>query len=236
MKIMFYDIETTGLFASNCGIHQISGAITELKPGDKRATVLDHFNFKMKPFQGKRVYPSALEVGGLTYDTIAAYPEPKAVYNQFIEIIKKHVNKFDPDDKMFLAGYNNLHFDNDFLRQWFCDCGDRYFGSYFWSNAMDVMAEAGKVLMNIRPFMPNFKLGTVAKTFGIKFDEGDLHDAMVDIRLTIQIFNKILENPSIRNLDGLNLGKMKEEVLAHKEEQRRENKHKKEQERYVVFE
>lgn len=59
---------------------------------------------------------------------------------------------------------------------------------------------------------------------------------MIDIRLTIQIFNKILENPSIRNLDGLNLGKMKEEVLAHKEEQRRENKHKKEQERYVVFE
>lgn len=236
MKIMFYDIETTGLYSSNCGIHQISGAISEIKNGDNRVSILDHFNFKVKPFKGKRVYPSALEVGGLTYDTIAAYPEPNEVYGQFMKIIKKHVDKFNPDDKIMLAGYNNLHFDNDFLRQWFHDCGDRYFGSYFWSNAIDVMAEAGKVLMNIRPFMPNFKLGTVAKTFGIKFDEGDLHDAMIDIRLTIQIFNKILENPEIRTLDGFNIGRMKEEVTIYKEEQKKEFRNKKEQERYVIFE
>lgn len=236
MKIMFYDIETTGLYASNCGIHQISGAIAEIRKDEKRVNILDHFNFKVKPFNGKRVYPSALEVGGITYDTISAYPEPAKIYEQFMKIIKKHVDKFNPDDKMFLAGYNNLHFDNDFLRQWFQDCGDRYFGSYFWSNALDVMAEAGKVLINVRPYMPNFKLGTVAKVLGIKFDEGDLHDAMIDIRLTIQIFNKILENPSIRSLDGFNIGKMKEEVTAYKEEQKKEFRNKKEQERYVIFE
>ena len=236
MKIMFYDIETTGLYSSNCAIHQISGAITELKGQNEPLSVLEHFNFKVRPFNGKRIYPSALEVGGVTYDTIASYPEPKAVYGQLIAIIKRHVNKFDPDDKMFLAGYNNLHFDNDFLRQWFVDCGDRYFGSYFWSNALDVMAEAGKVLMNIRPYMPNFKLGTVAKTFGIKFDENELHDAMIDIRLTIQIFNRILTNPQIRNLDGINVGKMKEEVLKYKEEQKREHGKKRDGERYSIFE
>lgn len=234
MKIMFYDIETTGLYSSTCAIHQISGAITEIR--GNRVSVLDHFNFKVRPFKGKRIYQSALDVGGIDIATISSYPEPNVVYDGLIKIIKKHVDKFNPDDKLFLAGYNNLHFDNDFLRQWFSDCGDRFFGSYFWSNALDVMAEAGRILINIRPFMPNFKLGTVAKTLGIHFNEEELHDAMIDIRLTIQIFNKILENPQIRTTDGLNIGKMKEDVLKYKEEQKKEFKNRKGREEYAVFE
>ena len=29
-------------------------------------------------------------------------------------------------------------FDNQFLRQWFADNGDQYFGSWFWPNTLDV--------------------------------------------------------------------------------------------------
>lgn len=236
MKIMFYDLETTGLLPSVCGIHQISGAITELVHSENRVRIIENFDFKVRPFVGKRVYSSALEVGGLSYDDISKYAEPIVVYKFLMQIIKKHVNKFDPDDKIILAGYNNLHFDNDFLRQWFIDCGDSYFGSYFWSNAIDVMSEAGVVLMNVRPYMPNFKLGTVAKVFGINFKEDELHDALTDINITIQIFNKILENPRVKQLDGFKLGEMKENVIKYREEQKKEFKNKKEKERYVIFE
>lgn len=235
MKLFFFDLETTGLFAATCGIHQIAGAIAEYNEQTNSLKFIDHFNFKMQPIKGKRVYPSALEVGGITMDMIQSYPEPNQVFNEFMSHLKKHVNKFDPDDKMFLVGYNSLSFDNEFLRQWFIDNGEKYFGSFFWSNSIDVMSEASRVLLQIRPFMPNFKLGTVAKTMGLEVKEDALHDGMYDIRLTAQIFLECLKNPGIKSLAGLNLGEMKNQVLAYKEEQKRERKNQKKEDRYVTF-
>ena len=92
MKIMFYDLETTGLLPSVCGIHQISGAITELVHSENRVRIIENFDFKVRPFVGKRVYSSALEVGGLSYDDISKYTEPIVVYKFLMQIIKNHVN------------------------------------------------------------------------------------------------------------------------------------------------
>lgn len=235
MKLLFYDLETTGLHAATCGIHQLAGAIAEYDERSNALKFLDNFNFKMRPHKGKRVYPSALEVGGITMDMIQSYPEPNQVFNEFMAYLKKHVNKFDPDDKMFLVGFNNLHFDNEFLRQWFTDCGEKYYGSFFWSNSIDVMSEASRILLQLRPYMPNFKLATVAKTLGMKVEDDSLHDGMYDIRLTAKIFIECMKNPQIRPLEGRNLGEMKQAVLAYKEEQKREAKKPKGQESYVVF-
>jgi DNA polymerase-3 subunit epsilon len=237
MKLFIFDLETTGLFAANCGVHQLAGAIIEIQP-DGCLKFCESFNYKVKPFIGKRIYPSALEVGGLTYDTIASYGEPLAIFQEFRRTLEKHVKKFDNEDKMTLVGYNNMHFDNEFLRQWFLDCGEKYFGSYFWSNSIDVMSEASRVLINLRPLMPNFKLGTVAKTLGIAVSEEDLHDGLYDVRLTYKILSYCLKNPFPKTFEGVNIGKMKEEVLLEKERQKKEAKLNpiKEKEHYTLFE
>ena len=47
-------------------------------------------------------------------------------------------------------------------------------------------------LLGVRPTMENFKLMTVAKTVGIQIDESKLHDAMYDIYLTREIYNRII--------------------------------------------
>ena len=188
MKLLFFDIETTGVKFWKNGIHQISGQI-----------IIDEFyqesfDFKVCPVEGCIFEKEALEVGNVTIEQIKAYPPMKEVYLQIIEMLSKYVDKFDKKDKFFLVGYNNASFDNQFLRAWFVQNGDKYFGSWFWSSSIDIMVLASQKLMNERPEMENFQLKTVAKQLGIEIDESKLHDASYDIELTKDIYYKLILN------------------------------------------
>ena len=156
MKVLFFDLETTGVLANLHGIHQISGAI--VIDGE----VKERFNFKVQPRPGAKIEPKALEVSGVTEDQIMAYPPMYGVYLEFISLLKKYVDPYNKQDKFFLAGYNNAHFDNEFLRAWFSQNGDKYFGSWFWSNSIDVMVLATPYLAAQRASMENFKQGKVS--------------------------------------------------------------------------
>lgn len=119
-------------------------------------------------------------------------------YRQLVGILSKYVNKFDKRDKMYLVGYNNAGFDNNFLRALFTQCGDKYFGSWFYPNCMDVYVMVTPFLMGVRNDMENFKLMTVARTMGIEIDENKLHDATYDIELTRDIFYKIINKMDVK--------------------------------------
>lgn len=183
MKILFFDLETTGLKPEKHGIHQMSGRIVI----DNE--VVEKFNFKVQPNPKALIEDEALSIANVTREKIQAYPEMKIVYNQLIEMLARYVDKFDKKDKFFLCGYNNASFDNQFLRGFFLQNNDNYFGSWFWSNSFDVMVLASKHLASVRYKMPDFKLKTVAKYMGIEVDESRLHDAEYDIELTIGIYN-----------------------------------------------
>lgn len=185
MKILFFDLETTGLLPGKHGIHQISGEICIDKKTKER------FNFKVRPNPKAEIVKEALDVAGVTQEQVLQYPEMGVVFKQFTDMLGKYVNKFDKKDKFFLAGYNNAAFDNNFLRGWFLQNGDKYFGSWFWSNTIDVMVLATVYLAPVRDDMENFKLVTVANRMGINTDETKLHDADYDIHLTKAIFDKI---------------------------------------------
>jgi DNA polymerase-3 subunit epsilon len=129
-----------------------------------------------------------LEVGGVTRAQIMEYPPQKDIYEAFLKILEKYVDKFDKTDKFFLIGFNNQAFDNSFLRAFFKQCGDDYFGSWFWSTSPDVMVLATQRLMTVRHLMPNFKLMTVAKFMKVKVEEEKLHDAMYDTYITREIY------------------------------------------------
>lgn len=89
--------------------------------------------------------------------------------------------------------HNNASFDNQFLRAWFLQNGDKYFGSWFWSNCLDIMVLATPYLAEKRSQMENFKQGTVAKTLGIEVDDTKLHDAMYDINVCMAIYNIVIK-------------------------------------------
>lgn len=184
-KLFFYDLETTGVKFWKNGIHQISGCI-EID-GD----VKEEFNFHVKPNPACVIEDEALDVSGVTLEQINAYPDMNVVYNQIKTMLSKYVNRYNKYDKFFLVGYNNAPFDNQFFRAFFVQNNDNYFGSYFWSSAIDVMVLAANHLKSTRHTMEDFKLKTVANTLGVTVDESKLHDALYDIYLTRAVYRKI---------------------------------------------
>jgi len=181
-KIIFYDTETTGLDPKINGIHQLSGCI------EINGKIKEYFNFKIRPFGTDEIEQTALDVGGVTIEQIAAYDDPHDVHKKFMSLMSKYVNKFDKKDKFFLYGYNNRRFDDPFLRSWFEKLDDKYFGSWFWQHTSDIMCIAVDILIDDIPEMENFKLMTVAKHVGIVVDETKLHDAVYDIDITVQLY------------------------------------------------
>lgn len=186
-KIFFFDLETTGVRHWKNGVHQISGGIVI------DGVMVEQFNFNVRPNENALIEDEALEIAGVSRETIAAYPPMSEIYAKIIKIVGKYVKKFEKTDKMHLAGFNNASFDNAFFRAFFVQMGDVYFGSWFWADSFDVMVLASYYLRKERAKMPNFKLMTVAKYCGIEVDETRLHDAAYDIYLTHEIFKVVTQ-------------------------------------------
>ena len=185
MKLVFFDLETTGTNPGKHGIHQISGQIVI------DGVIKETFDFHVQPNPKALIEDEALKVGNVTREQILAYPPMQQVYQEFVAMLGKYVDKFNKKDKFFLVGYNNAAFDNQFLRGFFLQNGDVYFGSWFWANSIDVMVLASAYLATRRPDMENFKLSTVARTLGVDVQNESLHDAMYDIELTKAVFDII---------------------------------------------
>jgi len=181
-KLFFYDLETTGLNPARHGVHQISGIITI------NGEVKEKIDLKVRPNPKAAIEQPALDVGNVTREQILAYPKMDVVFSELTAILSKYVDKFNKQDKLHLVGYNIMGFDNDFFRGFWIQNGDKYFGSMFWSDSIDVMALASNEFRDSRSEMANFKLATVAEKCGIHVDETKLHDASYDIYLTMEIF------------------------------------------------
>ena len=183
MKLLFFDLETTGVNPGKNRIHQISGEI--VIDGVSK----EQFDFHVQPNPKAIIEEEALKVAGVTREQVLAYPPMRQVYSEFVAMLGKYVDKYNKKDKFFLVGYNNAAFDNQFLRGFFLQNSDKYFGSWFWSNTIDVMVLASAYLMDRRAEMENFKLSTVAKFLGVSVADDSLHNAMYDIDLTKAVYD-----------------------------------------------
>lgn len=180
---LFLDLETGGYNSWKRPVLQIAGILEE------DGEVVEEFDMKVRPHEDKTASEDALEFLDLTSDEIAQYPDPELVHKRLTDgILDQYVDRYDREDKLFLLGYN-IQFDEDFLRQFFKDCGDQYFGSWFFAPAIDVMVLAGEYLRPQRPQMKNFKQGTVASQLGIGVDEDALHDALYDVTICREIYH-----------------------------------------------
>ena len=190
-KLVFIDVETTGVDPERNGLTQISGCI---QIGD---TVSESFDYYVRPYPNDLIEDAALEVTGIDRRQFLPdddpnflqvegqqFEAPQTVYKQLAELLGRYVNKFDKTDKFQFVGYNAHSFDMPFMRKFWEKNNDRYFGSWFWYPCLDVMLLWAQILQPVRSELTNFKLMTIAAYAGIEIDASRLHDAQYDIELT----------------------------------------------------
>jgi DNA polymerase III subunit epsilon len=181
MKILYFDTETTGISPEKNDIVQLSGMV------EIDGKVVEEFNLRCQPFSFENVQREALEVTGLTLTDLMSYPKPDVLYDEFIDILMRYVDKYDKNDKFYPAGYN-VRFDLEFMNQFFKKNGDNYWGSFCNWKAIDGLPMMHFLELCNHVSLPNYKLSTVCEFFGIEIDA---HDALSDIRATKQLLDKL---------------------------------------------
>ncbi len=187
MKKIYIDLETTGLHPKENGVTQLAGII------EIDGEVKEKFNIFSRPFAADVITQEALDVTKKTKDEVLAYQSARIAYGQLVNILERYVSRYDRKDKFLFIGYNS-RFDMDMLRGFFEKNGDQYIGSWFFFPPLDIMNLAIYFLSDQRHKLKDFKLGTIADHFGLTISTMDnLHDALVDIEITMQIEKKIIE-------------------------------------------
>ena len=187
MKLIYIDVETTGIPCPQSGLIQLAGAV------EINAAKPVFFEYNTQPFPTDTIDEEALKINNITREQMATFTKPKVAYNEFIRLLDTYIDKYDRSDKFHFIGYNAM-FDSDHVRAWFEKNGNKYFGAYFFHPPIDVMGMAAVHFMEQRADMQDFKLLTVARALGLKVDEGMLHDAKYDIALTRKMFQVLLKS------------------------------------------
>lgn len=179
-KRLYFDTETTGV-SYKATIIQIAGII------EIDGEIVETFDITAAPFPDSEINEEALAVTGLTLEEINNYQEPTKAYKQFIDILNKHIDRYDKNDKFDIIGHN-VKFDIEKLVTWSKRCGDKFLGSYLdWKRVFDTMAftQCLKVADMLEETDDN-KLSTLCEAYGIELNNA--HNALADITATRDLF------------------------------------------------
>jgi DNA polymerase-3 subunit epsilon len=179
---IFYDVETTGLNPKLHSIHQLAGIV------EVDGSLVEEFNYTVRPHPKAEITKEAMSVCKKSEKEIRDHHEMSTVHKRFLKMLSKYVSKYDAKQKIHLVGFNNRCFDDLFLRAFFELNGDKFMGSWFWPDSLDVLCLASEYLQHRRSGMPSFKLKRVAKEIGLEVDQQGLHDALFDARLTRNVY------------------------------------------------
>ena len=183
-KKLWIDLETSGLDRYRHSVLQVAG-IVEID-----GIIEEEFEFKVRPLPKSAISKKALKVNGFTLRQIKSWQKPRKGLQEFIDICSKYIDPNDRLDRFTMFAYNAT-FDYQFLRVWTERLNYPYFGMLIWYPPVDILSEAMLYLGDNRPNIKNMRQVTLANYLDIEFDEGLLHDALVDIKLTREIFQLI---------------------------------------------
>jgi DNA polymerase III epsilon subunit-like protein len=179
MKVIWCDTETTGLNTRDSGPFELAFLVFD---GGIQA---DSKVFYLNPLNEEVIiHPDALEVNGVSEETIKGYRSAKEVVPEIVDFFKEHC----PPEKLIFAGYN-CPFDYGqigalLFREGFS------ISDYFSGRFIDVLelvkrAKAMKLLENTR----DNKLETITKSLQIEHDSA--HTALSDIKATRRLYEII---------------------------------------------
>jgi DNA polymerase III alpha subunit (gram-positive type) len=185
MKILFNDTETTGLSCLKQDVIQIGAIISN------NFKKIEEVNLRCQPINWDEISQQALDCNHVTRDMLKTYEDPKKVWQLFSDILEEHFDKKDP----YLFAGQNTPFDRRFMNAWWDKnkiSSAPSFEYYLKPNiSLDLQNISKEFKYHNLLKLENVKLGTVMESLGIKPD-GDLHDALTDIKGTANAIYKLI--------------------------------------------
>lgn len=175
MKILFLDVETTGLKATTNDVIQI-GAIVRID-----TEIVDEINIKCQPVNWDSISSYALNVNKTTIADLKKFQTPKEAWKKFNKFLTKHFHGLT-----YIFGGQNTPFDWRFMQVWWDDHKDENapeWDTFFKKNQLDLQILSKMFRQHNLIDVPNVKLGTIIEALDVKV-EGHLHDALTDIKGT----------------------------------------------------
>lgn len=170
--MMFFDTETTGLRPGTDKIIQLSGIKL-----DKDFNVLQTFNELSNPFP-LTITDKITEITGIKNEDVASARSEREVLADFIA----------SSSRCTYFAYNSS-FDANM-----CEKSMSAYGQTIHMVHFDVLKLARDVLCNDN--LENHKLATVAKHLDVVPDEQQFHNALFDVKMTIEVFKALLHRLS----------------------------------------
>lgn len=190
-EIVFFDLETGGFDPDKHAIIQIAAIAV-----DANSLV------ELETFERKLMFPKsaateeALKVN--SYDPYVWEREaisPDVAVVELTDFLKSHATrqcvsaKGCPYTTSDGCAHNGAGFDGPFLKAWYAR---RKQFMPMWPVVLDTHQFALWVYRWREDAPENYKLGTLAEHLGIQVN-GDLHDALTDVRVTIEVCRKLKE-------------------------------------------
>ena len=193
-KLLFFDCETTGLDSQKHEICQFAAKVLYYEnekfivPLNTPSTI----SVNIIPVFPELADPQAMAIHKLSISDLQATGVSSfTFYNLLTDFFDLHINKFDPTDKFYPAGFN-VEFDYQFLASFFKRKLDNYFGSWTNHRIFDALHTARMLAFcDIPPFneLSSFKLSHCINM--LPLEQRPIlvaHDAMSDIEATIELF------------------------------------------------
>lgn len=190
-KILWLDLETTGLDPMKHGVTEIAAVLEE------DGKEVDSFQEYVCPTPGLEFTDKALQITRFTMEDVVGFPAEREVMRRFIPWLRQYVNPYDRNHKLILAGFN-VDFDAGFLARLLARAKEPGgLEAFFYWHVLDVRSFTTWALRDRWPVMANGKLMSVASQILTKQEMleamggGEAHGASVDLRVTIETFRKV---------------------------------------------
>lgn len=187
MRFLWIDTETTGLEVTDSAAFEVAMILV-----DSGKFICSRCFFLNPLSETIKYHEEAGKVHGYSENDIRSFPAESEQVQKIASFLKDARELWMKDgskrEKMILAGYN-VGFDIKHLNALLERNGYKL-SDYFKEVVADVFVQVKKAgMQKALPYLPDRKLGTVAKHLGVKLENA--HDALADIKATRSVAAKL---------------------------------------------